>query len=63
MIGLFVVALLALLLLGGLVYAVVWAVKGAGAIRLGHAMLTCPHCAAETQANLEVCQQCGSELR
>ncbi len=54
---------LGLLVLAGLVFAVVWFVKSAGSIRPGHAMLACPHCSAETPANLEKCQKCGHELR
>jgi hypothetical protein len=52
-----------LFVLAGLVFAVVWFVNSAGSIRPGHAMLACPHCAAETPANLEKCQKCGHELR
>jgi hypothetical protein len=57
------VALVGLFIVGGLVFAVTWAIKGAGGIRLGHAMLTCPHCSAETPATLESCTNCGKELR
>jgi len=63
LIGLILVALVGMVILAGLVFAVVWVVKGAGAIRPGHAMLACPHCSAETPANLEKCQKCGHELR
>ena len=52
-----------LFVLAALVLAVVWIVKGAGTIRIGHAMLACPHCSADTPANLEKCQKCGHELR
>ena len=52
-----------LFVLAALVLAVVWIVKGAGTIRIGHAMLACPHCSANTPANLEKCQKCGHELR
>ena len=52
-----------LFVLTALVLAVVWIVKGAGTIRIGHAMLACPHCSANTPANLEKCQKCGHELR
>jgi hypothetical protein len=52
-----------LLLLVGLIVGVGLLVKGAGTIRLGHAMLSCPHCSAETPAGLEKCQKCGQELR
>jgi hypothetical protein len=61
--GLILVALVGLAILAVLILAVVWVVKGAGALRLGHAMLACPHCSAETPANLEKCQKCGQELR
>jgi hypothetical protein len=63
MIGLLVAGVVGLVLLAGLVFAIVWAVKGFGGMRLGHTMLTCPHCAAETPANLEKCRACGLELR
>jgi hypothetical protein len=52
-----------LFVLAGLVFGVVWIVKGAGAIRPGHAMLACPHCSGETPANMEKCRNCGHELR
>jgi hypothetical protein len=52
-----------LVVLAGLVFAGVWFIKSAGSIRAGHAMLACPHCAAETPASLEKCQKCGQELR
>jgi hypothetical protein len=52
-----------LFVLAGLVFAVVWVVKSAGSMRAGHAMLSCPHCSAETPANLETCRDCGRELR
>ena len=55
--------LIGLVLLVGLGFALVWIVKGAGAIRPGHAMLACPQCSAETPASLEKCQKCGHELR
>jgi len=57
------VLVIGLFVLGGLVFGIVWVVKGAGAIRPGHAMVACPHCSAETPANLEKCQKCGHELR
>ena len=60
MIGLILVALLVLV---GLIVGIGLLVKGAGAIRPGHAMLSCPHCSAETPASLENCQKCGRELR
>ena len=62
-IGLILAGLIGLLVLAVIVFAVVWAVKGFGGLRLGHTMLTCPHCAAETPANLEKCRACGLELR
>ena len=62
-IGLILVALVGLAILAVLIFAVVWVVKGAGTLRMGHAMLACPHCSAETPANLEKCQKCGQELR
>ena len=62
-VGLILVALVGLAILALLIFAVVWVVKGAGTLRVGHAMLACPHCAAETPANLEKCQKCGQELR
>jgi len=62
-IALALIAVVGLLVLAGIVFAVIWIVKGAGGIRLGHAMLTCPHCATETPANLEKCRNCGKELR
>ncbi|MGE5192013.1 MAG: hypothetical protein ACM3U2_05880 [Deltaproteobacteria bacterium] len=63
LIGLILVALVGMLILAGLVFVVIWFVKSAGSIRPGHAMLACPHCSAETPANLEKCQKCGQELR
>jgi hypothetical protein len=57
------VLVIGLAVVAGLVFVIVSVVKGAGALRLGHAMLTCPHCSAETPANLEKCQKCGQELR
>jgi hypothetical protein len=62
-IGLVLMALVGLLVLAGIVFAVIWIVRGASGIRLGHATLACPHCATETPANLEACQTCGKELR
>jgi hypothetical protein len=62
-VGLIVLGLAGLFLLAIVVFGVAWIVKGAGAIRPGHAMLACPHCAAETPASLEKCQKCGEELR
>jgi len=62
-VGLILVALVAMAILALLIFAVVWVVKGAGTLRIGHAMLACPHCSAETPANLEKCQKCGHELR
>lgn len=61
--GLILVALVGLFVPAGIVFAVIWIVKGAGGIRLGHAMLNCPHCATETPANLENCRKCGKQLR
>ncbi len=62
-IGMLLIGLIGVAVLGGLVFAFVALVKGAGAIRPGHAMLACPQCSAETPANLETCQKCGHELR
>jgi hypothetical protein len=55
--------LVALVLLPALYFGIVWIVKTFSGVRLGHAMLTCPHCGAETPAHLEKCQKCGNELR
>lgn len=62
-IGVILAGLVGFVLLAGIVFAVIWTVKGASGIRMGHATLTCPHCAVETPANLETCQTCGKELR
>jgi len=63
LVGSVLVILVALAILAALVFAIVYVVKGAGGLRIGHAMLACPHCSAETPANLEKCQKCGQELR
>jgi hypothetical protein len=55
--------LVALILLPALYFGIVWIVKTFSGVRFGHVTLTCPHCAAETPANLETCQKCGKDLR
>jgi len=65
MMGIFsmLAVLIALIVLAGIILAVVWVARAAGGIRLGHVMLTCPHCSTETPANLETCRNCGKDLR
>lgn len=62
-IGLIELMVVGLVLVPGLYFGIVWMVKTFSGVRLGHAMLTCPNCAAETPAHLEKCQKCGNELR
>ena len=54
-----------LILVGGIVLVVmaIGAVaRGFRRPRLGHVTLSCPHCSAETRADLPTCQQCGEDL-
>lgn len=45
-----------------LVAVVIKGIKILGGFRFGHITLNCPHCGAETPAQLATCWHCGKEL-
>jgi hypothetical protein len=55
--------LILLLLVGAaLVGGILLGMKSLSGFRLGHTMLNCPHCRAETPATGETCKSCGQTL-
>ena len=61
--GFHVVGLIILVVLGLLVVGTMFlCLKGFRFPGLGHINLDCPHCGAETRADLPMCQKCGKDL-
>ena len=61
--GISIVGLLLLVFVVVLVVVLLGAgVKGFRRPRLGHVTLNCPHCNAETRADLPTCQHCQQDL-
>jgi len=48
-----------LLFVAGIVVLILLGLKGLRGVRMGHAMLNCPHCHAETPAGDGQCRHCG----